>query len=273
MRARRKFCYAKRIILPSVARETLIRRFVSPLLLLLIGLAFVVTRIPAAQTAQINRDLLWATVKLCVAAKRTVGAALPCETVDLGTAGRPGVALLHVPGQKTHFVLSPVDDIAGLEAPRLLGPDGAVIFRAAWSARQRVVDSSDHPIVLSDVGLAINSAMARSQDHLHVHLDCIGSKIRSALRRTPVEADWTWLPESIGGRRYLARRVRPDGMAALNPFGLLSGYLPDPRLIMQSSLAAVPAEGGGLYLIADVRPNALTERLLDHNCSAHDRIG
>jgi CDP-diacylglycerol pyrophosphatase len=234
----------------------------------LLALLVLLTRIPVAQTAQLNRDLLWATVRVCVAAKRSMDVALPCQSVDLGATERLGTALLKVPGATTHFVLTPIGDLAGLEAPALQGPDGAQIFSIAWAARTAVVAASGRRLTLSDVGVAINSPMARSQDHLHIHLDCAAPQIRTALRDATVGAEWTWLPQPIGGRRYLARRVAASDLAALNPFVLLTQFPPAPKLILQSSLAAFPAPGGDVYLVADVRPNAMAELLLDHRCAS-----
>jgi CDP-diacylglycerol pyrophosphatase len=241
--------------------------FLLSLVVPLLALLILLTRVPVAETAQLNRDMLWATVRLCVAAKRSVDVALPCQSVDLGTDQRPGTALLRVPGTATHFVVTPVADLAGLEAAALQGREGAQIFAAAWAARGAVVAASPRPLALPDVGVAINSPRTRSQDHLHLHLDCVGAPLRAALRDPTIGAQWTWLPQAVHGRRYLARRVAARDIAALNPFAMLMEYPPAPKLILQASLAAVPAADGDLFLVADVRPNASAEQLLDHRCS------
>ena len=246
-------------------------KILTPLLFILSALLLLV-RMPAGETAQLNRDLLWVTVQICVAAKKTTGIALPCLNVDLGSGDRPGTALLHVPGTRTHLVLMPTEDISGLESPRLLASGGASLFKAAVDARSRLVAASGGQLHLSDLGVAINSSRARSQDHLHLHVDCVGAPIRAALDRFgPAPDTWTWLPGRVEERRYLVRKIGPEEIGTFNPFAALRGYLPRPEIILQSSLALIPARSetqDGFYLLADVRPNSYAEILLDHTCAA-----
>lgn len=243
-------------------------RFLWPLLVVLVG-GLTLASVPVAYTAQLHRDLLWATVRVCVLNAQTLGLAAPCASVDLGGSGRPGVAVLKVPGEATHVVVTPTADVAGLEDPRLQGADGAAVFAAALAARTLVVAAAGGPAALADVGLAVNSPMARSQDHLHIHVDCVAAATRAALDAGgPLGSEWRWLPGALEGRRYLARRA-PEGLD-LNPFAELAALLPAPRLIRQAGIAVISSDGG-LALLADLRPGAMAELLLDHGCKGLPR--
>ena len=59
------------------------------------------------------------------------------------------------------------------------------------------------------IGLAINAASRRSQDQLHIHVDCVAPDVRAALGayRDRLGADWHVLPFLLAGRRYWARRL------------------------------------------------------------------
>ena len=39
------------------------------------------------------------------------------------------------------------------------------------------------------ISLAVNSTFGRSHNQLHIHIDCIGSDVKAALRRQPC-GDW-----------------------------------------------------------------------------------
>jgi CDP-diacylglycerol pyrophosphatase len=221
---------------------------------------------PSAHTAPLHRDLLWATVRLCVAGMRAAHLALPCAAVDLGGPGRPGTAIVNVPGARTHLLLTPTDDVAGLEATALQGDAGAQLMRAALAARGRVVAAAGGGIALDDVGVAVNAPLSRSQDHLHFHLDCLAPATRAALAGVRPTTEWRWLPTPIRGRRYRMRAIPGAAVDGFNPFQAAMALLGDPTLIRRTSLAVAAVGGGGLVLLVDTQPQSLGESVLDHEC-------
>ena len=56
-------------------------------------------------------------------------------------------------------------------------------FADAWQAREYVSGALHEVLPRDDIGLAINSLRGRSQDQLHIHIDCIRPDVRAALHK------------------------------------------------------------------------------------------
>jgi CDP-diacylglycerol pyrophosphatase len=221
-----------------------------------------------------GRDVLWAALKTCVLAKRLANRTFPCLAVDLGEADRPGTAVLRAPGEPTHSVLMPTDTVAGLEAPVLRGPAGAAYWRAALAARPVVSDALKGKLSPGEVGLAVNSARGRSQDQLHIHLDCLKPSVLRAVRThgRQIRRSWGRFPVPLAGDRYYALRVPEAEAAQFNPFAALHslpGARPDLHRTSFAALATPPGDPEpGFILLAYRAPNASAEDVMDHSCAA-----
>ena len=201
--------------------------------------------LPVLAAADPSRDVLWAALKTCVIAKKVADRTFPCLDVDLGDKERPGTAVLRAPGEPTHIVVMPTDTVPGLEAPALRGVRGVTYWRAALSARHFVSDEMKDRVPVGDVGLAVNSARGRSQDQLHIHLDCMKPQVLAALKTHGhgIRATWAVLPVPLAGDRYFALRVPAAEAERFNPFaalGRLPGRRPDLRETSFAALATPP---------------------------------
>jgi len=228
---------------------------------------------PAAAGPDPSRDVLWAALKTCVLAKRVANRTFPCLSVDLGDRDRPGSAVLRAPGEPTHIVVMPTDTVAGLEAPVLRGPPGVAYWRAALAARPFVSGVLDGKLPLDAVGLAVNSARGRSQDQLHIHLDCLRPSVLKAVRAhgRHVRRTWSRFPVPLAGDRYEALRVPEAEAAQFNPFAALRslpGARPDLHRTSFAALATPPGDPEpGFILLAYRAPSASAEDVMDHSCA------
>jgi CDP-diacylglycerol pyrophosphatase len=240
----------------------------------LLAALLVAIAMPASAAPDPSRDVLWAALKTCVLAKRVADRTFPCLSVDLGDKDRPGSAVLRAPGEPTHIVVMPTDTVAGLEAPVLRGPRGAAYWRAALAARPFVSDVLKGRLPLGEVGLAVNSARGRSQDQLHIHLDCVKPGVLAALKAhgRQIRRTWTRFPVPLAGDRYLALRVQDAEAAQFNPFAALHGLpgaRPDLHRTSFAVLATPPGDPEpGFLLLAYRAPSASAEDVLDHGCAA-----
>ncbi|TXN72837.1 CDP-diacylglycerol diphosphatase [Methylobacterium sp. WL6] len=231
---------------------------------------------PARAAGDASRDVLWAALKTCVLAKSVANRTFPCLDVDLGDKDRPGTAVLRAPGQPTHVVVMPTDTVVGLEALVLRGERGTAYWRAALAARRFVSDPPKGRIPVAEVGLAVNWAQGRSQDQLHIHLDCIKPRVLAALRTHGHGIRATWAPFAVplAGDRYVAMRVTAAEAERFNPFAALV-RLPGRQNLRQTSLTAVATPAGdpdpGYYVLAYRAPRASAEDLMDHTYSAGGR--
>ena len=249
---------------------------------LLIAAALAVSSVPAA--ADPSRDVLWAALKTCVLAKRVADRTFPCLRVDLGDGERPGSAVLRAPGEPTHVVVMPTDTVPGLEAPVLRGPRGIAYWKAALAARPFVSDALKGRLPAAEVGLAVNSARGRSQDQLHIHLDCLRPSVAAALKAhgRGVRVVWGPFPVPLAGDRFFAMRVPGAEAERFNPFAAirtLPGRGSDPRRpdLRETSFAAVATPSGdpdpGFILLAYRAPGASAEDVMDHTCTVAGRNG
>jgi CDP-diacylglycerol pyrophosphatase len=239
----------------------------------LLAALLVAVSMPAEAGPDPSRDVLWAALKTCVLAKRVANRTFPCLSVDLGDADRPGSAVLRAPGEPTHSVVMPTATVAGLEASVLRGPAGIAYWRAALAARPFVSDVLKGKLAPAEVGLAVNSARGRSQDQLHIHLDCMKPSVLTALKAhgRQIRRSWSRFPVPLAGDRYFALRVPEAEAERFNPFAALHG-LPGARPdLHRTSFAALATPPGdpepGFILLAYRAPSASAEDVMDHSCA------
>jgi CDP-diacylglycerol pyrophosphatase len=226
-----------------------------------------------------DRLALWEIVHdKCVVDEKTNGAPAPCESVDLAGGEENGVAILKDRVGRAQFLAIPTRRIAGIEAPEILQGSAPNYWRAAWAARGLMEKRLDRPLERDMVGLAINSSFARSQDQLHIHIDCIAPDVRTTLAAHLAELtpDWRPLPFDLKGRRYDGRLLASADLADAAPFRLLAdGDAGAADNMAAETLVAVGANlsSGPGFVLLSRRGNPATgevahgEDLLDHACA------
>jgi CDP-diacylglycerol pyrophosphatase len=175
------------------------------------------------------------------------------------------------------MLLIPTTKITGIESPALLAPGAPNYFQDAWAAQSFVDHLAGQTIPREDLGLAINSEDGRSQDQLHIHVDCVMPDVKQTLTAHLAEVGDKWAPfaEALEGHRYEAMRVAGADLAANNPFRLLADGDPAAKTDMGVETIVVVGEtfpsGPGFVLLADRADPASGdmgsgETLLDHDC-------
>jgi CDP-diacylglycerol pyrophosphatase len=228
--------------------------------------------IAAARAA--GPSALWRIVHdQCAPDQRDHGAPAPCASVDLSD----GVAILKDIHGVAQYLAIPTRRIAGIESPAALDPALPNYWAAAWAARGLLDARLGQRLPRDAVGLAINASSRRSQDQLHIHIDCVAPEVRDALAgwRATAGAAWRRLPFLLNGRRYWARRLDSPDLAGVAPFRLLAEGVAGAREAMaEETLVVIGAsfapETPGFVLLAD-RADASGgghgEDLLDAACA------
>ncbi|MBV8455728.1 MAG: CDP-diacylglycerol diphosphatase, partial [Acetobacteraceae bacterium] len=153
-------------------------------------------------------------------------------------------------------------------------PNAPDYWEDAWEATRDVEALAGERLPREDLSLAINSPYARTQNQLHIHIDCIRTDVAEALRTHADEIGDTWAPfaPKIGRTPYRAIRVPTLQQPGANPFQLLARSQPD---MSRETLAVVGATlpGGvpGFYLLETRADPAVpfsggAEELQDHDC-------
>ncbi len=238
-----------------------------------LALLLVFLVVPGARAA--DPSALWHIVHdRCVPNEAQHGDPAPCAVVDL--AG--GYVVLRDIEGTAQFLLLPTARIGGIESPALLAPDAPNYFRDAWEARRFTEAHAPGPLSREDLSLAINSAFGRTQNQLHIHIDCLRADVRDALSRhlASVGDAWAPFPVPLAGERYIARRVIGRDLEGANPLLLLAASSPAARAHMGEYTLVVAgasfAGRPGFVLLADradpARGNfASGEDLQDHACA------
>lgn len=181
--------------------------------------------------AAADPDVLWRIVSdQCVPHQRMTGDPAPCTLVN----DDRGYALLKDIDGAAQYLLIPTERISGIESPELLAPDATNYFAAAWQARYLVEDRLGRTVPRDWLSLAINSEFARSQNQLHIHMDCLRADVHDALTAHAADIGPTWapLPVSLVGGPYSAIAVAGEDLGAVNPFQLLADGIPGARADM-----------------------------------------
>jgi CDP-diacylglycerol pyrophosphatase len=252
--------------------------WVSPLVgALLAGASCVV---PTGTRADPNT--LWKIVHgQCVPSELRTGKPGRCAVVDVRNGVKTGYAVLKdIVGPAQHLLI-PTSRMTGIESPAVLAPNAPNYFSQAWR-RRSVFEHRLHRIVpREDTSLAINSAVGRTQNQLHIHIDCVRADVRDSLRRQQARIGSSWRPiaERLVGHRYQGMRVVGSHLG-VNPFKLLASRMPGARTRMGTYSLVVVGEKfarhrSGFLVLAGRADSpgggASGEELQDHSCAVARR--
>jgi len=180
--------------------------------------------IPAAQAA--DPSALWnITNQKCVPHMRESNDPAPCSIVDLAA----GYVVLKDLVGASQFLLIPTARISGIESPEILAPDAPNYWDEAWRARVLTEQRVSKALPRETLSLAINSPFARTQNQLHIHIDCVREDVRDELaaNRDAISQSWTAFPVPLVGQPWRTYRVDGQNPGTVNPFRLLASGNPD----------------------------------------------
>jgi CDP-diacylglycerol pyrophosphatase len=159
----------------------------------------------------------------------------------------------------------------------VLAPSTPNYFAQAWNETGLVNARLGKTLPRDDLSLAINAITGRTQDQLHIHIDCIRADVRDALalHAASVARAWAPFPEPLAGTAYRAIRIDGTTLSA-NPFLLLADGEPGARSAMGLHTLVLAGEtfAGGVpgFILLDNHADPAVgdmgngEALQDHDC-------
>ena len=173
----------------------------------------------------------------CVPHMRDSQDPAPCAIVDLAA----GYVVLKDINGATQFLLMPTVRISGIESPAVLAPNAPNYWDLAWRARLLTEKLAGKPLPREALSLAVNSPYGRSQDQLHIHIDCVRRDVRDALaaHRDAIVEAWSAFPVPLSGQHWRAYRVDGENLGTVDPFRLLAKGDPDAGADMGKHTLAV----------------------------------
>lgn len=209
----------------------------------------------------ITRDSLWQNVrKQCLDTTAKPGA--DCAIVDR----ERGLVLYKDAIGTSHYLVIPDHKVTGVDDHAVWQDGQPNEWAFGWDARGIVGTSLRRDMPDDMLGLAINSKASRSQDQLHIHLDCISEAARAFVRGDSGTIGTTW-----SSLRYRGRPVRavliPSAPGALgfNAFDVVREGLARPsaeavadRGIFVTYVSRRGGEGPSGFVVVDqpVEPDA-----------------
>ncbi|SDD87608.1 CDP-diacylglycerol pyrophosphatase [Cupriavidus sp. YR651] len=165
-----------------------------------------------------SRDGLWKNVQArCLTPPAPTHA--DCVVVDR----QQGFVLYKDAIGASHYLIIPDQPVTGVDDARIWG-DAVQPNQWAfgWDARGAVARAVGKPLPDTLPGLAINSKASRSQDQLHIHLDCISEAARDFLSGGSGTIDTRWRDLRFRGRPVRAILIpATQPTLAVNPFDVV----------------------------------------------------
>ena len=237
-------------------------------------LALICLCLLARPASAANPDVLWNLLHdKCVPAFQAGTPPAPCDRVVLPPDAPSGWVLLKDLEGVAQYLLLPTQKITGIEDPAILAPGEPNFFAEAWRARGLVSAKLGRDLPRNATSLAVNAPGGRSQNQLHIHIDCVRPEVMQALAGFDAPGGTI----TLLGHPYRARRLDGTDLAD-NPFTLLAA---DPAAgpdDMGRHTVVVVGEtfpdgrdgfvmlDGKVDLIVGQRGNG--EELQDHSCAA-----
>ena len=228
-----------------------------------------------------DRNILWRLIHTACepAAAKGVYPPAPCIEVSTSDAGVGRYAVFKDRVGRSQYLVLPLTRITGIESGALQQPDAPNYLADAWTARL-YVDAALHQTLPRDaVSLAVNSQHDRTQDQLHIHIDCIRPDVHDALQRLLPGMTDKWMPltEPLPpkGGRYLARWTAGTTLS-INAFRSLASSLHRGDHMKYHNLVVVGAqrasgEPGFILLSSRYQPGGdyrgAAEALQDRACT------
>jgi CDP-diacylglycerol pyrophosphatase len=231
-------------------------------------------------SAHADPDALWKIISTqCLPNEKEYGQASPCALVDVDGGEAKGYVVLKDRTGDTQYLVMPTAKITGIEDPAVLAPGAANYFADAWLQRHYTIDAAKVALPRNAISLAVNSTFGRTQDQLHIHIDCVRADVRDAVQRQLASIGDNWAPMAgpLLGHRYRAMRVSGEDLDGFNPFTRLADGIPGAREAMGNQtlvvLGAMLPDGKPGFVILDDQTDTATgdrasgEELQDHNCA------
>jgi len=232
--------------------------------------AVAVLAAPGQAGAHSDREVLWHIVhEQCIPDQLRNGDPAPCAEVDLSAGEDRGYAVLKDSEGQDQFLLIPTARITGIEDPALRAPGATNYFEEAWHARVFTENGAGGALPRDWISLAVNSVDARTQDQLHIHIDCLRADVHQALADSAgsIGPAWAPLPVPLAGDRYQAIAI--DRLDSVNPFTLATDSA-DAALSTVVVIGAGTTEHPGFVVLRRTAAPGSDDPATGENLQDHD---
>ncbi|MBB3453364.1 CDP-diacylglycerol pyrophosphatase [Rhizobium sp. BK313] len=220
-----------------------------------------------------SRSALGLVVEACKINSVLTGSPYPCLKVVQAQDPLSSYAVLREPADKERTVLAPLADVPGIEDPRLLAAGAPNYFDAAWKERSDAIRAGRAPP--QDFALAVNAAVWRTQDRLHIHIGCETPRFRALLKSDQMEIGSARFTSLKGNAGWWAKFYVANDLTNLNPLKAVADGVDGARTRMKNVVVGVfdatsPSGQHGFYILARIigasRSHGSAEDMIDPKC-------
>ncbi|RZU39810.1 CDP-diacylglycerol diphosphatase [Edaphobacter modestus] len=216
---------------------------------------------PAACVLPKGRDVLLKLMQCCT---RDLASDRDCREYD--PVNKYVIIKDNAPSKPAAFLLIPSEKVRGIDDKRIFKTPYLNLWANAWDQSERYPGWGDHRI-----GMAINSAHARTQDQLHVHISCIDAKVAEILDRHEKNAKPHTVQLPPANNTYNVTTVN-DLTDGQSPFQI-ARQIPDMGKMADKSVAVVKSKEPGRYYVLTTAykdsKGGAAEELLDQRCGVN----
>jgi CDP-diacylglycerol pyrophosphatase len=201
----------------------------------------------------------------------------PCVAVDVAQGVEGGFAVLKDIVGIAQFLLIPTARISGIEDQAILAPGATNYWRAAWQARHFLEQRLQIAMPRDTVSLAINAPLSRSQNQLHIHIDCVRPDVHDVLAANmeKIGDAWAPFPLRLAGHFYRSIRVDQENLDSADPFRMIAdaGSTNDMGMHTLALIGATFHDGTKGFVLLDGHADPLAgdlahgEDLQDDTCA------
>ena len=192
-----------------------------------------------------SRSALWRIVSTSCVPAASSGGTGRCAEVALSTGVDTGHVVFKDRNGPLQYLLMPTRPVTGIEDPFLLSAGAPGYWAEAWRAKRWMDTAQGRPVPREAVAITVNSAWARSQGQLHLHVSCVRPDLRAFLASLPASRNdaWTPIPGGWQGHPYEVRRLMAATLDGQDLFKDTARDHPDD--MGRQALAAIAARIDG----------------------------
>ena len=217
-----------------------------------------------AQSAEKPKSVL---LRLAVQCSKDIAAVSDCRSFTTNEKQQYIILKDNAPQKPQGFLLIPVQPVTGVEDPQISSSPFVDLWSSAWLWSEKYPGKS-----AAITALAVNSALARTQNQLHIHISCVLPDVAKMISKKKISSDAshpTSLKLGPSHSTYSIVAV-PTLDGANSPFLIARTIAQTTKTEMREQGIAVVRgkKNNGFYILDTAENRGGAEELLDQTCAS-----
>jgi CDP-diacylglycerol pyrophosphatase len=224
-------------------------------------------RMQNTQMAQTNEPPKSMLLRLAEKCQKDIAAVSDCRSFTASEKQEYIILKDNAPQKPQGFLLIAVHPVTGVEDERIFSAPFVDLWSSAWLWSEKYPGKPG-----AITGLAVNSALARSQNQLHIHISCVLPEVTKALSKRRISPNANHPTQLNLGPNHTTYAIVavPTLDGANSPFLIARTIAQANKQEMrQQGIAAVRGKkNNGFYILDTAEGRGAAEELLDQTCGS-----